>query len=197
MPIRSAALTIDDCRELILLRTKAAKFFAVLLWLHVPVILVMAALNHIDWRPQALILVGILIAPTIYALTRPASLATRMLIAIALTFMAMFFVFDNPGRLQIDYHMYFFVVFAMLIAFCDWRPIVISAGLTSIHHLIFNVVDRARVFPTEGGIGHVALQTTMFAVECADSLQLNNDLLVADEVRKILLCKHSPTVFQR
>jgi diguanylate cyclase (GGDEF)-like protein len=163
---RAAALTIDDCRELVVLRTKAAKFFVVLLWLHVPVVLAMAVLNHMDWRPQAAILTGLLIAPTILALRRPASPATRYLIAIALTAMPMFLVFDNPGRLQIDYHMYFFVVFAMLMAFVDWRPIVISAGLTSIQILIFNFVDRDAVFPSEGGIDRVALHAVMIGVEC-------------------------------
>jgi diguanylate cyclase (GGDEF)-like protein len=163
---RAAALTIDDCRELVILRTKAAKFFVVLLWLHVPVVLTMAVLNHLDWRPQAAILTLLLIAPTYFGLRRPATLATRIFIAIALTAMPIFFVFDNTGRLQIDFHMYFFAVFAMLMAFVDWRPIVVSAVLTAVHHLIFNFVDRARVFPTEGGIGRVALHGVMVAVEC-------------------------------
>jgi diguanylate cyclase (GGDEF)-like protein len=163
---RSSALTIDNCRELIILRTRAAKLFTVLLWLHVPVVLVMAGLNDIDWRPQAGILAIILVVPTIYTLLMPASLATRNLIAIALTAMPIFFVFNNTGRLQIDFHMYFFVVFAMLIAFCDWRPIAISAALTSIHHLLFNFIAPVRVFPTEGGLGRVALHAVMIFVEC-------------------------------
>ncbi len=159
-------MTIDDCRELVALRTTAARLFVVLLWLHVPVVLVMAVLNHIDWRPQAAILVVLVAAATLSAASKPASLATRNLIAIALTAMPMFFVFDNTGRLQIDYHIYFFVVFAMLIAFCDWRPIVISAALTSVHHLLFDLVDRSRIFPSEGGIGRVALHVVMIAIEC-------------------------------
>jgi diguanylate cyclase (GGDEF)-like protein len=163
---RAAALTIDDCRELVILRTKAAKFFVVLLWLHVPVILIMAAFHHMDWRPQAAILTALLIAPTYFALRRPASLATRNLMAVALTAMPMFFVFDNTGDFQIDYHMYFFVVFAMLIAFVDWRPIVISAALAPLHHLIFNFVDRSAVFPPEFGIGRVAVHAVMVGVEC-------------------------------
>ncbi len=166
MTKRAAALTIDDCRELVILRTKAAKFFVVLLWIHVPVVLTMAVLHHMDWRPQAAILTGLLTITTYVALRRPAGLATRNLIAVALTAMPIFFVFDNTGRLQIDYHMYFFVVFAMLIAFVDWRPIVISAALTSVHNLIFNFIDRAAVFPTEGGIGRVALHAVMVGVEC-------------------------------
>jgi diguanylate cyclase (GGDEF)-like protein len=163
---RAASLTIDDSHELVILRTKAAKFFVVLLWLHVPVVLTMAVLSHFDWRPQAAILTGLLTLTTYVALRSPASLATRNFIAVALTAMPIFFVFDNPGRLQIDYHMYFFVVFAMLIAFVDWRPIVISAALTSVHHLIFNFIDPAAVFPTEGGIGRVALHAAMVGVEC-------------------------------
>jgi len=185
----SAALTIDDCRELITLRTKAARFFVVLLWLHVPVVLVMAALNHIDWRPQAAILVVLVAAATLSAAARPAGLATRNLIAIALTAMPIFFVFDNTGRLQIDYHMYFFVVFAMLIAFCDWRPIVLSAALTSVHHLLFNFVDRSRVFPTEGGIGRVALHAVMIGVECGVLIwavaQLRKLFMTADRIGEL------------
>ncbi|HEY5094729.1 MAG TPA: EAL domain-containing protein [Candidatus Eremiobacteraceae bacterium] len=166
MTKRSSELTIDDCRELVILRTRAAKLYVVLLWLHLPVILVMAALNGLDWRPQLILLTVILIPPTIFAITKPSGLATRNLIAVALTAMPIFFVFDNTGRLQIDYHMYFFVVFAMLIAFCDWRPIAISAALTSIHHLLFNYIAPSRVFPTEGGLGRVALHAIMVGVEC-------------------------------
>ncbi|HKW44280.1 MAG TPA: bifunctional diguanylate cyclase/phosphodiesterase [Candidatus Eremiobacteraceae bacterium] len=166
MTKRTAALTIDDCREIVILRTKAARLFVLLLWLHIPVVLTMAVLNHIDWKPQAAILLGLLIPTTLYTMARPSGLATRNLIAVALTAMPIFFVFDNTGRLQIDYHMYFFVIFAMLIAFCDWRPIVISAIITSLHHLLFNFIDRSRVFPTEGGIGRVALHAIMVAFEC-------------------------------
>jgi len=48
----------------------------------------------------------------------------RLALATALTAMPMLFVHAGMGVWQIDYHMYFFAVFAMLAAFVDWRPVV-------------------------------------------------------------------------
>lgn len=160
------APAIVATQELDRLRTRAARFFAVLLWLHVPIVITMAVSAGVNWLSQGLLLIGILSVPTLYAIFRPPSVATRITIALALTTMPILFVYDNPGRLQIEYYFYFFVVFAMLVAFIDWKPIAVAALLTATHHLIFNYIAPSRVFPSGGGIDRVALHVIMVVIEC-------------------------------
>jgi PAS domain-containing protein len=61
--------------------------------------------------------------------------------------------------------MAFFVVFAMLVAYVDWRPIALSALITPLHHLILDSVLPKEVFP-EQGLGRVALHAVVVFVEC-------------------------------
>ena len=101
-------------------------------------------------------------------------LALRAIIAVCLTFGPILFVYAGRGHLsgiggngdlQVDYHMYFFGVFAMLTAYVDWRPIAISAAFTAAHHLILDLVVPANVFPEEG-IDRVALHAIAVVIEC-------------------------------
>ncbi|MEA2786885.1 MAG: methyl-accepting chemotaxis protein [Candidatus Eremiobacteraeota bacterium] len=101
-------------------------------------------------------------------------LTLRSIIAVCLTFGPIVFVFAARGHFsglagngdwQIDYHMYFFGIFAMLAAFVDWRPIAVSAALTAGHHLILDLVVPGNVFPEEG-IDRVALHAAAVVVEC-------------------------------
>ena len=73
--------------------------------------------------------------------------------------------FAGNGDWQVDYHMYFFCVFAMLSAYVDWRPIAVAAALTAAHHLLLDLVVPANVFPEEG-IDRVALHAIAVVIEC-------------------------------
>ena len=55
------------------------------------------------------------------------------------------------GPMQIDMHMYYFAAYAMLAAFCDWRVIVVAAGVTALHHLGLNFLMPLAVFPDSLG----------------------------------------------
>src|ERR1700685_1755931 len=101
-------------------------------------------------------------------------LALRSIMAICLTFGPILFVYAGRGHFsgiagngdwQIDYHMYFFGVFAMLTAYVDWRPIAISAALTAVHHLVLDLVVPANVFPEEG-LDRVVLHALAVVIEC-------------------------------
>ena len=50
---------------------------------------------------------------------------------------------------QIDIHMYFFAALALLVAYCDYRPILIGTAAVALHHLVLNFVLPAAVFPGE------------------------------------------------
>ena len=137
-----------------------------LLWAHVPLVALIGSIYHISWIVPSAIAAGLAAAATMVARYRPAGFWTRVVIAVALTGMPILFVYSAQGPWQIDYHMYFFAVFAMLAAFCDWRPIAISAVITSLHHLLLDAVAPAAVFPSDEGIGRVLLHASVVFVEC-------------------------------
>ena len=162
----SAAIDIDAIPELISLRVRAARVFIWILWAHVPLVVWSAAFYRTGWPLQGAIAAGFAAFASVFAWQWPTGFWTRAVVAVALTVMPILFVYNGAGPWQIDYHMYFFAVFAMLVAFCDWRPIAISATLTAAHHLIFDALDRTAVFPSEGGIGRVVLHAAIVFAEC-------------------------------
>jgi methyl-accepting chemotaxis protein len=62
--------------------------------------------------------------------------------------------------------MYFFVIFAMLAAYIDWRPIAVAATLTAAHHLILDLLVPATVFPEEG-LDRVLVHALAVLAECS------------------------------
>ncbi len=159
--MKHAALPSD----LYTLRVRASQFFAGLLWLHVPFVAALAHSNHVSPVLVAALMSLAAAAATVAAWRWPGSLATRLIIATGLTVAPALMVYAGMGVWQIDWHMYFFVVFGMLVAFVDWRPIALSGALTAFHHLFLDLVFPGAVFP-EAGLGRVFLHAGMVATEC-------------------------------
>jgi len=151
--------------ELPTLRIRACHFFAGLLWLHVPVVIAIALSNHAAPLRLSLIMALAAAVGTIAAQRCPGSLTARLIIAAALTVGPALMVCAGMGEWQIDWHLYFFVVFGMLVAFVDWRPIVLSAVLTAGHNLLLDLLFPNAVFP-EPGLERVALHASMVLTEC-------------------------------
>jgi diguanylate cyclase (GGDEF)-like protein len=162
----SATARLGTIPDVIRLRERVSRLFVVLLWVHVPIIVGMAVHNGTNVAMQILIVATIVIVATLAVRIDAGGMPTRLIVALALTCMPILIVYNGTGPWQIDYHMYFFAIFAMLVAYCDWRPILLAAALTTVHHLIFDVFDPARVFPGEGGLDRVALHAGLVAVEC-------------------------------
>jgi methyl-accepting chemotaxis protein len=154
---------------LVALRRRASLVFVVLLWLHVPVVAVIAAFNaHAIW-PSTVAAAVLAALGTLGVRLSPDGVAGRLTIAWALVGMPMLFVHAGAGDLQIDFHMYFFAVFAMLVAYVDWRPIALAASLTAVHHLVLDFVAPRSVFPDQSGldgIPRVLLHALIVVVEC-------------------------------
>lgn len=149
-------------------RADAGAFFIALLWMHVPIVALVAFSNALGANSALQISAYMAIAAGIAHLVyrrAPTSLATRLTTAVAMTAAPALLVYAAQGTWQADWHMYFFVVFAMLASFIDWRPIALSALLTALHHLALDAILPHAVFP-EPGIGRVVLHATIVAIEC-------------------------------
>lgn len=166
---QTRAFTLED------VRSRATSLYVLIAWLHVPAAALIALNARNAWAGPTATLAAVAIIATLCSRLLPSGIAQRSIVAIALTAAPIVFVYagrgDASGFLghgdwQIDYHMYFFAVFAMLAGYVDWRPIVISAGLTAVHHLIFDLVVPAAVFPEEG-LDRVALHAICVVAECS------------------------------
>jgi methyl-accepting chemotaxis protein len=156
------------------IRATATKIFVWVIWAHVLLAAGVALIARNRWQEPMAVTFAIALIATLAVWKLRDGLPLRSIIAICLTFGPIVFVYAARGHFsgiarngdwQIDYHMYFFGVFAMLAAFVDWRPIAVSAALTAGHHLILDLVVPGNVFPEEG-IDRVALHALAVVVEC-------------------------------
>jgi PAS domain-containing protein len=147
------------------LRQRASQAFALLLWFHVAIGALVAYSNRVPLANVIPIMTFAAIAGTIAAFCG-SGLAARLTIAAALTVGPAMMVYAGRGPWQTDWHMYFFVIFGMLVVYVDWRPIALSAALTAAHHLLLDLLFPGAVFP-EAGLGRVVLHAAIVAVDCA------------------------------
>ena len=152
--------------DLATLRLFASRFFAGALWLHVPVIMALAASNHVPVLQAGAIMALAAASATLAAWRFGGDLPARLIIAAAFTMAPILMVYAGMGDWQTDYHMYFFVVFGALVAYVDWRPIALACLLTAAHHLFLDLVFSTAVFP-EPGLGRVALHAAFVIVDFA------------------------------
>jgi len=166
-----------ESSSLVHLRRRVASFLVVALWLHLPVLLAIGLLNDSDW-PVALAMGAVAAAVATAAwLQDRDSVLTRYLTSLALVTMVSLAVWLAHGEVQADMHMYYFVAFASLAAFCDWQVIIMAAGVTALHHLVLNFVMPFAVFPDGASLGRVALHGGIVVVEAGVLIWLTQHLV--------------------
>jgi methyl-accepting chemotaxis protein len=181
-----SAVTHSPSRSLSLagIRQRATQLYTLIVWLHVPAVALIALNARNAWLAPAVFLAIVATIATICARTMPNKLPLRSIMAVALTFGPIAFVYAGRGAFsgisghgdwQVDYHMYFFAMFAILVAYVDWRPIVISAALTAVHHLLLDFIMPAGVFPEEG-IDRVLLHALCVVAEVSVLIWITNTI---------------------
>jgi methyl-accepting chemotaxis protein len=78
--------------------------------------------------------------PTAMYLYAPGSLATRCAIAVAVMVFAALNIHQGAGLTEL--HFGIFVYLAFLLAYRDWRPIVVAAAVIAVHHLSFHYLQE-------------------------------------------------------
>jgi methyl-accepting chemotaxis protein len=166
-------------RDITSLRRQANNGLLTLIWLHIPVLAVLAMLLGHGWLVTELMAIGLACAATLCWRTAPDSLETRMTVAVALVGMVALIVDQlNGNAWQIDSHMYFFAALAVLAAYCDWRVLLMGAGAIAVHHLILNFVLPAAVFPGGADFGRVVLHAVIVILETVVLVWLTHQLVV-------------------
>ncbi|WP_374301580.1 methyl-accepting chemotaxis protein [Ferrovibrio sp.] len=159
----AALLQLASLEEL---RRRASSVFIVWLWLHLPLIAAVAWLNGTNLLVSGIGAALIALIATWFCRTDPVGTATRQVVAAAFVGMASLLVFAASGPWQIDMHMYYFAIFAVLAAYCDWRAILTAATLTAVHHLSLNFILPFAIFPDGGDFGRVVVHAVIVVAEC-------------------------------
>jgi methyl-accepting chemotaxis protein len=143
-----------------------ARALTVLAMIHIPVLVLIAwALGRHIWS-TGLIASLLAAAPVAAMLGRRSMTIIAFALAVALVGQTSLLVFIFDGHpWQIEMHFYYFAVLAMLSGFCDWRVLVVTAGLIASHHLSLNMVLPAAVYPGGTNFVRVMVHATVVIVE--------------------------------
>ncbi|HEX6021372.1 MAG TPA: hypothetical protein VFZ00_05205, partial [Solirubrobacter sp.] len=140
--------------QLLDVRKNADRMLALLLVLHLPATLGLAAL-HGTWL--AALLVGGGISAGAYVLSRvaPGAFWTRVFISLGLVGYSALFVHQTHGLIEVHFH--FFGALAFSLVYRDWRVVVIPAAAIAVHHLTFMLLQNAGVPVWVMPDGHLSL----------------------------------------
>ena len=168
--------------DLVILRETASKILLAVLWLHVPIAILIGVARGADWLVPTAFMVAMALAATVSWRASGNELSTRLVFAVALMGGVAMFVFQFAGHpWQIDMHMYFFAALAFLVAYCDYRPIVIGTIAVALHHLMLNFILPAAVFPGGADFGRVVLHAVILLIEAGVLIWLAHTLALLFE----------------
>jgi methyl-accepting chemotaxis protein len=136
------------------------------LWLHVPLIAAVAAVLSGPAISLAVAATALATAVTILWITAPDARSTRVLISIVAVGMVSLLLAATRGSAwQIDVHMYYFAMLAILAAYCDIEMILAAAAVIALHHLTLNFLAPALVFPGGTNVSRVLLHAVIVLAE--------------------------------
>jgi len=109
-------------------------------------------------------------------------LATSMSLAgLVALFVASLATPDGQDSFQLDGHLYFFAVLAILASWVDWRALVAYAAVVAVHHLVLNFAMPWAVFPDGANLGRVIFHALIVVMEVAALWWLSDRLIKAFE----------------
>ncbi len=160
--------------QILELRRNLARFLAVLLWVHLPIIIGFEFMPGIerDWTAAIITVVSASVA-SFAAFNDPVAASTRYTIAVAYVLVVSCLVLAFRGHpWQMDWHMYYFASLAILAGFCCRTTILIATVLIAVHHLVLNFAAPALVFPDGANLGRVVLHAVIVLLEAGILLWL-------------------------
>ena len=166
-----------ESKDLEALRETTSKALVALLWSQIPIAMAIGMARGSDWLLPAFLMAVFAAGATISWRMAGNGLSTRLTFAVALMGGVAVLAFELSGHpWQIDVHMYFFAALALLVAYCDYRPIVIGTIAVALHHLILNFLLPAAIFPGGTDLGRVVLHAVILVMEAAVLVWLAHQL---------------------
>ncbi|MEP3279587.1 MAG: methyl-accepting chemotaxis protein [Stappiaceae bacterium] len=102
----------------------------------------------------------------------PLGVRTRLVSAISMAAIISLIVFvarpNGAGQsFQLDAHMYFFAVLALLAGWVDWRALLAFTAVVAVHHIVLNFAFPVAVFPDGGNFIRVLVHAVILLAEFA------------------------------
>lgn len=168
--------------SLLTLRQNFAKIAQVILAANVVIIVVMGMFFETNFMVNVGLSLFLAILGLVSILKNSTAPLTRYITSAALAGQVAVCVnVAAATNFQIDIHMYFFAILAILAGWCDWRAIVVYSTVVAVHHLSLNFVYPAAIFPYGSDFGRVALHAVIVVVESAILVWLIKNLQEAIE----------------
>jgi methyl-accepting chemotaxis protein len=104
---------------------------------------------------------------TVWQLRRPMTIVA-FAVAIALVGQTSILVYLFTGHpWQVEMHFYYFAVLAMISGFCEWKVLLVAAGLIAVHHLSLNWFLPNAVYPGGTDLLRVVVHAVFVVIETA------------------------------
>ena len=144
------------------------RVLVIALWLHVLAIAGIAWQLHGAAITLAATAASLAAAVTFLWATVEGAPMTRAAIGIAAIGMVSLMLAAARGSAwQVDVHMYYFAMLAILAAYCDWVVILAAACTIAVHHLALNFIAPALLFPGGADLARVLLHAVIVVFETA------------------------------
>ncbi len=151
-----------------LIRSKTTGYVVAFLWLLVAAIGITGPALAVDWLWPTLGIGAFAVLATALWRINLLAPATRYALCIATVTGIGVLVFQFRGDAwQLDMHMYFFAVLALLAVLCDWRAVLVTAGAIAVHHLVLNFAMPLAVFPNGADLARVIVHAVAVVISAA------------------------------
>jgi methyl-accepting chemotaxis protein len=171
--------------QLTTLRGTGIRVLAAVAWAFVGVIVLGSFWSSQGWWPAALA-AALAVVPTMLAAGNRTDAGSLVTFGLTLPLYPALLLYQWTGSdWQIDIHMLFFAMIAVLAVVANWRTIVAGAAVTAVHHLLADLVAPAMVFPDGGGLERVALHAVIVIVETVVLVWVSHscEVLILDQER--------------
>ena len=148
------------------LQQTVARVLTALVMVHIPILAIIAWAIQRPVSPVTALAALLAAAPVAAILMKRPVIVVAFALAVALVGQTslLSFIFDGHPW-QIETHFYYFAVLAMLSGFCDWRVLVVTAGLIAVHHLGLNLVLPEAIYPGGTNFLRVLVHATVVIIE--------------------------------
>ena len=152
--------------ELEKFRRSVAQALVALAIIHVPIFAVICALLGRNVIDNTLACLGLAAVPAalLYA-GRPITTVAFALAAVLVAQTSLLVAAFHGHSWQIEMHFYYFAVLAMLSGFCDWRVLILAAGLISVHHLGLNYLLPNAIYPGGSDLARGIVHASFVVIE--------------------------------
>ena len=167
MPLFSFAKSGSGDREKDL-DSRVDRLMVAVLWALLAYSLALASWFN-TWQEAFLIGVPAALIPSIVAAKLHGSLISKIFVATGYMVFSALTIHQAHG--MIEMHFAIFTLLAFLLAYKDWVPVVVAAGVIAVHHLSFNFIQASGagifVFPSRTGIDLVLIHAAFVVFETA------------------------------